>query len=84
MTAIPDRAERQAEVRAEKTRAYLLPAAAALILFAAIAYIQFTGVLGRNEFPVKLVLAIGFYYCYRWHTALAQRANVHAEQLKKG
>jgi hypothetical protein len=84
MTAIPDRAEQQAEVQAEKTRAYLLPIAAAVILFAVIAYIQFTGVLGKAEFPVKFVLAIGFYYCYRWHTALAQRANVHAEKLKKG
>jgi hypothetical protein len=76
--------EQRAEVAAEKTRAYLLPAAAAAILFAAIAYIQFTGVLGKAEFPVKLILAIGFYYCYRWHTALAQRANVHAEKLKRG
>jgi len=76
--------EQRAEVAAEKTRAYVIPAIAAAIIFAAIAYIQFTGVLGKLEFPVKLVLAIGFYYCYRWHTALAQRANVHAEQLKKG
>lgn len=76
--------QQQAEVRAEKTRSYLLPAAAAVIIAFAIAYIQFTGVLGQLEFPVKLVLAIGFYYCYRWHTALAQRANVHAEKLKKG
>ena len=76
--------EQRAEVAAEKTRAYLLPAGAAAILFAAIAYIQFTGVLGKAEFPVKLILAIGFYYCYRWHTALAQRANVHAEKLKRG
>jgi len=76
--------EQRAEVAAEKTRAYVIPAIAAAIIFAAIVYIQFTGVLGKAEFPVKLVLAIGFYYCYRWHTALAQRANVHAEQLKKG
>ena len=76
--------EQRAEVAAEKTRAYVIPAIAAAIVFAAIVYIQFTGVLGKAEFPVKLVLAIGFYYCYRWHTALAQRANVHAEQLKKG
>ncbi len=76
--------EQRAEVQAEKTRAYLLPAAAAMILFAVIAYIQFTGVLGTLEFPVKLVLAIGFYYCYRWHAVLAQRANVRAEKLNKG
>jgi hypothetical protein len=84
MTAVPDRAEQQAQLAAEKTRAYLIPAIAAAILFAAIVYIQFTGVLGKAEFPVKLVLAIGFYYCYRLHTALVQRANVHAEKLKKG
>jgi len=76
--------EQRAEVAAEKTRAYVIPAIAAAIIFAAIVYIQFTGVLGKAEFPVKLVLAIGFYYCYRWHTALVQRANVHAEKLKKG
>jgi len=76
--------EQHADVAAEKTRAYLIPAAAAVILFAAIAYIQFTGVLGKLEFPVKLILAIGFYYCYRLHTALVQRANTHAEELKKG
>ena len=81
MTSI---SEQRAGVAAEKTRAYVIPAIAAAVIFAAIVYIQFTGVLGKLEFPVKLLLAIGFYYCYRLHTALVQRANVHAEELKKG
>jgi hypothetical protein len=76
--------EQRAEVVAEKTRSYLLPAIAAVILFAAIVYIQFSLILGKLGFPAELVLAIGFYYCYAWHTKLAQRANVHAEKLKKG
>ena len=74
----------QAQVSAEKTRAVALPAIAAVILFAAIIVVQFTEILGQAAFPGSLVLAIGFYFCYAWHGKLAQRANVHAEKLKKG
>ena len=76
--------EQQAQVSAEKTRAVALPAIAAVILFAVIVFVQFSNVLGQNTFPASLVLAIGFYFCYAWHGKLAQRANVHAEKLKKG
>jgi hypothetical protein len=76
--------EQQAQVSAEKTRAVALPAIAAVILFGVIVYVQFSNVLGQNTFPASLVLAIGFYFCYAWHGKLAQRANVHAEKLKKG
>ena len=76
--------EQRAEVAAEKTRSFVLPAIAAFIIFAAIVYIQFSLVLGNLGFPAELVLAIGFYYCYAWHVKLAQTANVHAEKLKKG
>jgi len=64
--------------------AIALPSIAAMILFAAIIYVQFSNVLGNGTFPASLVLAIGFYFCYAWHGRLAQKANVHAEKLKKG
>lgn len=76
--------EQQAQVSAEKTRAVALPAIAAVILFGVIVFVQFSDVLGQNTFPASLALAIGFYFCYAWHGKLAQRANVHAEKLKKG
>ena len=76
--------EQQNEVAAEKTRAVALPAIAAVILFGVIIFVQFSDVLGQNTFPASLVLAVGFYFCYAWHGKLAQRANVHAEKLKKG
>jgi hypothetical protein len=84
MSTTMNRAEEQAQVSAEKTRSFVLPAAVAVILFAAIVYIQFSLILGKNGFPAELVLAIGFYFCYAWHRSLAQKANVHAEKLKKG
>jgi hypothetical protein len=76
--------EQQSQVAAEKTRAIALPAVAAVILFGIIIFVQFSNVLGQAAFPASLVLAIGFYFCYAWHGKLAQRANVHAEKLKKG
>jgi hypothetical protein len=76
--------EQQAQVSSEKTRAVVLPVIAAVILFAAIVVVQFSNLLGQAAFPASLVLAIGFYFCYAWHGKLAQRANVHAEKLKKG
>lgn len=74
----------RAEVKAEKRRAFLLPAAAAVIIFAAIMYLQFTPALGKLNFIVQFPLGISFYLCYAWHTSLVQRANMHAEKLKKG
>ena len=76
--------EERAQVSAEKSRAIVLPAIAAAILFAAIIVVQFTDLLGQAAFPGSLVLAIGFYFCYAWHGRLAQKANMHAEKLKKG
>jgi hypothetical protein len=76
--------QQQAQVSSEKTRAVVLPVIAAVILFAAIVFVQFSNVLGQAAFTASLVLAIGFYFCYAWHGKLAQRANVHAEKLKKG
>jgi len=84
MAAMSTISEQQTQVSAEKTRAVVLPIAAAVILFAAIVFVQFSNVLGQAAFPASLVLAIGFYFCYAWHGKLAQRANVHAEKLKKG
>jgi hypothetical protein len=79
-----ERTERQAEVSAEKTRAFVLPAVAAVLLFAAIVYIQFSLVLGQYGLFAEFPLGVGFYFCYAWHNSLVQRANVHAEKLKKG
>ncbi len=84
MKAAADRAETQAQVTAEKRRAFVLPAVAAAVIFAAIAYLQFTPALGQYNFIAQFPLGIGFYLCYAWHTSLAQKANVHAEKLKKG
>jgi hypothetical protein len=84
MTTMSERTEQQAAVSAEKTRSYLLPAAAATLLFVAIVYIQFSLVLGQYGFFAELPLGIGFYFCYAWHTSLAQKANVHAQKLKQG
>ncbi len=84
MKAATDRAETQAQVTAEKRRAFILPALAAILIFAAIAYLQFTPALGQFNFIAQFPLGIGFYFCYAWHTSLAQKANVHAEKLKKG
>jgi hypothetical protein len=84
MSTVSERAERQAEVSAEKTRAVLMPVAVAVLLFVAIVFIQFSLVLGQYGFFAELPLGIGFYYCYAWHGKLAARANAHAEKLKKG
>ncbi|HEX4508232.1 MAG TPA: hypothetical protein VH722_21070 [Alphaproteobacteria bacterium] len=84
MAAMSTVSEQQSQVAAEKTRAIALPAVAAVILFGIIIFVQFSNVLGQAAFPASLVLAIGFYFCYAWHGKLAQRANVHAEKLKKG
>ncbi len=48
-----------------------LPMIAAVMLFAAIVYIQFSGALGGNGFFAELGLAIGFYYCYAWAKRMA-------------
>jgi hypothetical protein len=84
MSTTMNRAEEQAQVSAEKTRSFILPAVAAVILFAVIVYIQFSLVLKQYGFFAELPLGIGFYFCYAWHRSLAQKANVHAERLKKG
>ncbi len=70
-------------VAAEKTRAIALPALVALILFAAILYLQFSSFLGQLNFIAQLPLGIGFYYCWAWHTRLAKRAARHEAQLKR-
>jgi hypothetical protein len=86
----------RAEVSAERVRAFVLPSAAAVVLFAAIVYLQFnlftvfpgpgkfSDMLGKFGFFAQFPLGVGFYFCYAWHTSLVQRANVHAEKLKKG
>ncbi|MDB5397157.1 MAG: hypothetical protein JWM91_4663 [Rhodospirillales bacterium] len=84
MSTMSERAEQQAEVSAEKTRAFALPIAAAILLFAAIVYIQFSGVLGQYALFAQFPLGVAFYACYAWHTSLVQKANVHAEKLKRG
>jgi hypothetical protein len=80
MSTIPT----QAEVSAEKTRAVALPTAAAVILFLALVYLQFSQAFGQLTLFAQFPIGVAFYFCYAWHVSLAQRANVHAEQLKKG
>jgi hypothetical protein len=84
MNSAADRAETQAQLTAEKRRAFILPALAAIFIFSVIAYLQFTPALGQYNFIAQFPLGIGFYLCYAWHNSLAQKANVHAEKLKKG
>ena len=70
---------RQAQaVSAARTRAIVFPAVLAAILFAAIVYIQFSLVLGKNSFPAELLLAVGFYYCWNWHVKLQAKAKALA------
>ena len=68
-------------VSAEKTRAVALPAIVAILIFALIAYIQFSTFLGQYGFIAQLPLGIAFYYCWAWHTHLAKRAARHEAQL---
>ncbi len=83
MTSISNRVETQAEVSAEKTRAFALPAIAAILIFALIAYIQFSTFLGQYGFLAQLPLGVGFYYCWAWHARLAKRVAKHQAQLDK-
>jgi hypothetical protein len=83
MTSISNRAETQAEVSAERTRAFALPAIAAILIFGLIAYIQFSTFLGQYGFLAQLPLGVGFYYCWAWHTRLAKRAAKRQAQLDK-
>jgi hypothetical protein len=71
------------QVSAEKTRAVALPGMAAILIFALIAYIQFSTFLGQYGFLAQLPLGIGFYYCWAWHMRLAKRADAHEAQLKR-
>jgi hypothetical protein len=73
----------QASVSAEKTRAVLLPAAVATLIFAALMYLQFSNFLGQLNFIAQLPLGIGFYYCWAWHTRLSKRAAAHEARLKQ-
>ena len=96
MSATPGRTEAQAAVSAERVRAFVLPIAAAVLLFAALVYLQFdlylvfpgpgqfSAMLGKSGFIIQFPLGVGFYFCYAWHNSLVQKANVHAEKLKKG
>ena len=88
--------QNQADVSAERVRAFVLPATAAVVLFAALVYLQFnlfdffpgpgpfSAALGKFGFFIQFPLGVGFYFCYAWHTSLVQRANVHQEKLNKG
>ncbi len=96
MSTMSGRAEAQAAVSAERVRAFVLPIAVAVLLFATLVYLQFdlyqvfpgpgqfSTMLGKLGFIIQFPLGVGFYFCYAWHTSLVQRANVHAEKLKKG
>ncbi len=70
----------KSEISTEKTRAVALPAIVAILIFALIAYIQFSTFLGQYGFLAQLPLGIGFYYCWAWHVRLAKRAETHARQ----
>jgi hypothetical protein len=72
----------QSSVTAEKTRAVVLPALVAILLFAAILVLQFSSLLGQSNFIAQLPLAIGFYYCWAWYKRWAKRAAAHEAQLK--
>jgi fatty acid desaturase len=71
------------EASAERTRAIAFPAIAAILIFALIAYIQFSTFLGQYGFIAQLPLGIAFYYCWAWHVRLSKRAEARAAQLKK-
>ena len=65
----------QQQADAARTRAFVLPAALALLLFAAILLLQFTPILGKAGFIAQFPLALGFYYCYAWHNNLVAKAR---------
>ncbi len=73
--AITEQVKHQQAVTAAKTRAVVIPAALAILLFALIAYIQFSLVLGQYGFFAELPLAIGFYYCWAWHLKMRDKAR---------
>jgi hypothetical protein len=74
-SGITEQVQHQQAVTAAKTRSIVLPAALAILLFALIAYIQFSLVLGQYGFFAELPLAIGFYYCWAWHLKLRDKAQ---------
>jgi len=65
----------QQQADAARTRAFVLPAALAVLLFTAIVFLQFSSILGKNGFFAQIFLALGFYYCYAWHNRLAAKAR---------
>jgi len=63
------------EASAARTKAFVWPAALAVVLFAAIVFIQFSLILGPSGFIAEFPLAVGFYYCYAWAKRRLARAN---------
>ncbi len=80
MSSVTEQVRHERQVTAAKTRAVVFPAVLAILLFAAIVYIQFSLVLGKYGFFAELPLAIGFYYCWNWHVRL--QAKVKALSAK--
>ncbi len=81
---VTDRAQLQEAADEARTRSFVLPGALAVALFAVIAYIQFSLVLGKYGFFAELPLAVGFYYCWAWHKNLAVKADVKQRAVGRG
>ena len=81
---VSERIHQQEQAAAAHTRSFVLPGALAVIIFAAIAFIQFSLVLGKYGFFAELALGIGFYYCWTWHTRLAAKADAMDRTAGKG
>jgi Zn-dependent protease len=81
--SVSDRAEQRAEVASEKTRSFVFPIVAAILLFVVMVTLQFSTLLGQYGFIAEVPLAIGFYYCYAWHGRLAARAKAHELTLDR-
>ncbi len=64
-----------AEAAATRTRSFALPGLLAGVLFAAIVFIHFSGVLGQLYYPAEFLPAVGFYYCWAWHCRLSKKAD---------
>jgi hypothetical protein len=73
---VSERVHRQDVADEARTRSFVLPGALAVVLFATIAFIQFSLVLGKYGFFAELPLGIGFYYCWAWHKSLSAKADV--------
>ena len=81
---VSERIHQQQEAASARTRSFVLPGALAIVLFAAIVYVQFSLVLGKYGFFALFPLGIAFYYCWAWHKRLAAKADCMDRTAAKG